>query len=172
MRINEALQVFGLENAKGITQLTMLGLFRELAKKNHPDMGGDTLAMQMINDAWETFKSAYAKDSHWFDWAAAQSKAEYDVTELFREILAKIQHLPGLDLTIAGSWLWIGGDTKQHSEVLNAEGCRFSKKKNLWSWHPPEQGKSRRYRKTVSQSKIYEKYGSQHVPTSGYAAVR
>ena len=172
MRLNEALQVFGLDNAKNMSQMEMQKLFRALAKDNHPDMGGDTLTMQMINDAWETFKTAYQKDSHWFDWAAAQNKAEYDVVELFRDILSKVQHLSGLDLTISGSWLWIGGNTKFHSDILKANGCRFSAKKKLWSWHPPEQGKSKRYRKTVTQDKIYEKYGSQKVSAHSYTTIR
>jgi hypothetical protein len=31
--------------------------FKSLAKKHHPDVGGDTETMQRINHAWDTFKA-------------------------------------------------------------------------------------------------------------------
>ena len=165
MYINEALEVFGLENAKNISQLEMQKIFRKLCMLYHPDQGGDELTMKLVIDAWETMKEAYAKDSHWCDWSAASKKADYSVTEMFREILAKIDHLDGLEINIAGSWLWIGGSTKMHETILKDVGFRNNKKKGLWAWSA---GKNKRkWRKTVSQEKIYAKYGRKTSYTHG-----
>ncbi len=173
MRIAEAMQVFGLENAHGISQFEMEKMYRRLAKENHPDKGGDTLKMQMIVDAWETFKEAYKKDSHWFEWAAAKEKADYDVVEKFRDILSKVQHLEGLILEINGSWLWVRGDTKTHKATLKENGFRFNRKKCEWSWHPTSEndtGKKKWYGKTKTREEIRARYGSQIVSQKFRAA--
>ena len=175
MLIKEALQVFGLSDAKDMTEMTMRKLFLKLSKSNHPDMGGDTLRMQMIVDAWETMQAAYKKDSKWCDWSAASAAADYDVVAMFRDILAKVQHLDGLDLEINGSWLWVGGKTKQHAPTLKENGFRFSRKKCQWSWHPVSEndtGKRKWHGKTKSHDAIRQRYGSQKVNTIRQPAVQ
>ena len=68
--------------------------------------------------------------------------------------------LDGLEVELCGSWLWIGGNTRENKEALKAAGCRWSNNKKLWYWRHEEDGRSwSRGKKTMSQ--IRSKYGSQ-----------
>ena len=72
----------------------------------------------------------------------------------------KLIIIPGLDIELCGSWLWIGGNTREHKEELKALSCRWSKNKKLWYWHHAEEGRKWR-RGTYSMNEIRTKYGSQ-----------
>lgn len=172
MLIGEALETFGLADGIGQTYDTLNKLFKRLLFDNHPDRGGDHMKTVMIIDAWDTFKKTIKKDSKWSEWEASKA-ASYNVSDLFTEILSKIQHLVGLDIKIAGSWLWISG-YQGHETELKKHGCSFSKYKKLYSWHPPNQrkGKGKKYRKTIHQDRIYERYGCEQVHTIHRTAVR
>ena len=60
--------------------------------------------------------------------------------EEFRQIIDLLMKLEGIEVELCGSWLWIGGNTKEHKDALKAAGCRWCSKKKLWSWHHPEEG--------------------------------
>ena len=66
---------------------------------------------------------------------------------------------PGLNVCLAGSWVWIDGDTKPHASELKAEGCRFSRKKVKWYL----KGIPARSRGGVPFSYIQEKYGIEEI---------
>lgn len=85
--------------------------------------------------------------------------AEHD--ELFEQL-----KLEGLTVELCGSWLWIGGDTRQHKETLKAAGCRWSNNKKLWYWHHAEEGRKWR-RGKATMSDIRTKYGSQVFDAAG-----
>ena len=168
MLIGEALETFGIETAKNEDFNSLHKLFRKLSFERHPDRGGDTIGMQVLNDAWDTFRENFQKDPAWTDWAAASKKASYSVADLFREILPKLLVFEGLDIEIIGSWLWIRGETKRwHKELgKNGVGCRFNKRESCWNWSPPSE-KKRRYKKTMTMDYKREKYGSEFVRSNG-----
>ena len=81
--------------------------------------------------------------------------------EEFRQIIDLLMKLEGIEVELCGSWLWIGGNTKEHKDALKAAGCRWCSKKKLWSWHHPEEGQRYSKRGNKDMSYIRTKYGSQ-----------
>jgi hypothetical protein len=127
-----------------------------LAKKHHPDVGGDTETMN--NEYEELFE--ILKSRH--NTAADEQHQTTEAPEGFREIVELLLSLDGLNVELCGSWLWIGGDTKKHKDALKAAGCRWCSKKLLWSWHHAEDGiKWHKGQRTQTMSDIRTKYGSQ-----------
>lgn len=53
----------------------------------------------------------------------------------FPKIVKELVRL-GLNLEVCGSWLWCGGDTIKHKEVLKELGLRYSPGKQLWYYRP------------------------------------
>lgn len=131
--------------------------YRRLAKQNHPDLGGSTEEMQRINAAY----------TEAFDRLQKQHNASHDewhqsteAPEDFINIINELTKLDGLEVELCGSWLWIGGNTREHKEKLKSLGCRWCSNKKLWSWHHEEDG-SRHYRGKSTIDEIRMKYGSQ-----------
>ena len=149
-------------NCKSLEELK--AEYRRLAKIHHPDRGGDTETMKAINNEYEeAFK--VLKDKH--NAAADEFHQTTEAPEEFIEILNKLFKLDGLDIELCGSWLWIGGNTREHKDALKAAGCRWRSGKSKWYWHHAEDGvkwKSGKY--TMGQ--IRAKYGSQHIAGQSY----
>ena len=106
--------------------------YRDAAKANHPDMGGDTATMQRINAAY-TARFEILKNRQ-NETAAADpdgsTKATTEAPDDFINIIAALLKLDGLEVELCGRWLWIGGNTMTHKEALKAAGCRWSQSKN------------------------------------------
>ena len=94
--------------------------YRRLAMIHHPDCGGSTEAMQEVNDEHDRLFEILKKQHN--ERAAAdttgKTRATTETPEEFRRIVDLLLHLDGLDIELCGSWLWIGGNTKQHKEEL------------------------------------------------------
>ena len=130
--------------------------YRRLVMIHHPDRGGDPEIMKQINndhdERFEQLKAGYnatADDNH----KCAETPEE------FRDILNVLFTLDGLEIELCGSWLWIGGNTREHKDALKAAGCTWCSKKKLWSWHHPEE-KRTYHRGKRSIDEIRAKYGS------------
>ena len=139
--------------------------YRRAAMENHPDRGGSTEAMQEINNEY----AARFEELKRVHNAKAQANAEahddstaYTTTECpedFIQIISLLLSLEGLTVELCGRWLWIGGDTRKHSDRLKAAGCRWCSKKKLWSWHHEEDWTF--HSKTPAKMEdIRRKYGS------------
>ena len=131
--------------------------YRRLVKIHHPDHGGDTATMQKINaeykDAFEFLKIKHND-------AADEYHQTTEAPEEFLAIIEALLKLDGLEVELCGSWLWIGGNTRENKEALKVAGCRWSNNKKLWYWRHEEDGRSwSRGKKTMNQ--IRSKYGSQ-----------
>lgn len=146
--------------------------YRRLVMQNHPDRGGDTATMQAINaeyaERFEILKKAHNA-------AADEFHQTTETPEEFRDIIEALIKLAGLNIELCGSWLWIGGNTREHKDALKDAGCRWSNNKKMWYWHHPEDGRTwHRGKRTIDE--IRTKYGSQvfgadgHERT-GYAAI-
>lgn len=137
--------------------------YRLLCMKHHSDVGGDTATMQAINaehdELFEQLKRAHNA-------TADEHHQTTETPEEFRDIIAALLRLDGLEVELCGSWLWIGGNTREHKEALKAAGCRWSSTKKLWYWHHAEDG-HRWHRGKSSMSQIRAKYGSQTYRSSG-----
>ena len=131
--------------------------YRRLANIHHPDHGGDTATMQKINAEY-TERFEVLKNQH--NSSADEYHQTTEAPEEFIDIINQLMKLDGLEIELCGSWLWIGGNTREHKEELKAAGCRWSNNKKLWYWRHPEDGHTwSRGKKTMNQ--IRAKYGSQ-----------
>ena len=86
---------------------------------------------------------------------------EAEKQELLEKIVA-LKQLPGLEINLCGSWVWIGGDTKPQRDVLKSLGCWWAAKKKLWYWHCESETR-RHYKKSIPIEEIEAKYGKQTI---------
>lgn len=131
--------------------------YRRLVMIFHPDCGGSTEAMQQVNADHDAMFELLKK-SH--NASADEAHQTTETPEEFRAIITALLKLDGLEVELCGSWLWIGGNTRENKEALKAAGCRWSKNKKLWYWHHAEDGAHwSRGKKSIGE--IRSKYGSQ-----------
>ena len=146
-------------------------VYKHLAQKHHPDVGGDTRTMQEINAEYEARFEVLKRSQN--EQAAEDTTGKARATtESAGDFIAIIDHLlklDGLEIELCGRWLWIGGDTKKHKEALKACGCRWSSSKKLWNWHFAEDG-DKWHRGSKSMSQIRSKYGSTTFTRGGSSA--
>lgn len=139
--------------------------YRRLASIHHPDVGGDTATMQAINAEYDELHEVLKK-AH--NQQADEFHQTTETAEEFREIIEKLLRMDGLEVELCGSWLWIGGNTREHKDELKSAGCRWSSNKKLWYWHHSEEGRKwHKGSKTMNQ--IRNKYGSQTFRSGGAA---
>lgn len=136
--------------------------YRRLCMLHHPDRGGDLKTMQEINaehdKVFETLKHQHN----------ATSDAAHQTTETaaeFRRVVESLINLPGLEIELCGSWLWVGGNTYQNREALKAAGLRYSKGKKKWYWRH-EEDMTRRSHRSMSMEYIRTKYGTETITSS------
>lgn len=143
--------------------------YRIAALKNHPDRGGSVEAMQAINEEY-TQLFAILKDAHNMraENPDNHTRPTTEAPEEFIAIIEALLHMDGLTVELCGSWLWIGGNTRENKEALKSAGCRWSSNKKLWYWHHPEEG-SHWHRGNKSMASIRAKYGSQTYSSNGVA---
>ena len=132
--------------------------YKDLAKKHHPDLGGEKEAMQEINNQYkEVLTGAYQK--------AGKSITEVD--ELLKKDLQALAALnliigvEGIDVELCGTWIWVTGDTKGVRSQLKEAKFRWAPKKKAWYWRSPDEKKKfYRGRQTYSLQEIRYAYGS------------
>ena len=139
--------------------------YRRLAMIHHPDVGGDVETMQDINAEYDELHEVLKK-AH--NQQADEFHQTTETAEEFREIIEKLLRMHGLEVELCGSWLWIGGNTREHKDELKAAGCRWSSNKKLWYWHHAEEGR-RWHKGSATMNQIRNKYGSQTFRSGGAA---
>ena len=70
-----------------------------------------------------------------------------------------VRLFPELTVEIAGTWVWVSGDTKPRHQELKALGLRWSPKKQRW-YHRGHGGANRR---GMPWDYIRDKYGAERV---------
>ena len=129
--------------------------YKKLAFANHPDRNGDVEVMKAINNEYEEALNNLKLNGNKAD------KESTEVASEFIEIINSIINLEGLVIEIVGSWIWITGNTKEHKEVLKANGFYYASKKKAWYLKPSDyKSKSRKH---YSLDEIKNKYGSTQV---------
>ena len=122
------------ENVKTLDELRRE--YRRLAFIYHPDKGGDTVLMQILNDQYERLSRKLINGNAEF--SEARKEYEQQVSEEMRQRLDRIISLPGIVIELIGSWIWITGNTFAVRETLKGEGYKFSHPKSAWYWHKGE----------------------------------
>jgi curved DNA-binding protein CbpA len=135
--------------------------YRRLAFIYHPDKGGDTVLMQILNDQYERLSKKLINGNAEF----SEDRKEYEqqVSEEIKEMLHRIIFLQGVEIEIIGSWIWITGNTFPIRTTLKSLGFMFSHPKTAWYWHKGEYHK--RNGKVQSMDDMRAFWGSQKIET-------
>jgi hypothetical protein len=145
------------ENVKTLDELRKE--YRRLAFLYHPDKGGDTAIMQIINDQYSWLSKKLINNNS--DFSESRKQYEHDVSDEIRNRLEKIIALPGIIIEVIGSWIWITGNTFPIRDTLKNEGYRFSKPKTAWYWHQGDFYKASG--KLMSMDDMRETWGYQRI---------
>lgn len=123
-------------------------LFKELAKRLHPDCGGDAEEFKaMMNEytaAYNRLKDVHTSKAGQTYKETREEKKTTQTAEQFADLIAAIIHLQGITIEVMGSWVWVTGNTYPYKEILKAAGYNWSRSKKAW-WNAgePLQGKKR-----------------------------
>jgi hypothetical protein len=131
--------------------------YHALCKTLHPDCGGNEDDMKVLNAEY----AALLKEVMQGDCSSEAEASEL----LYRDKIAAIAHLDGLELEIIGKWLWVSGNTYAHRETLKREGFCFAPVKKLWFFRALEYA-TRTRGEAQDINDIRTKYGSEKVPPS------
>ena len=109
--------------------------YRDLIKKNHPDVGGCTESMKTINAEYE-YLFNNVNELGRSRMSAEDLKKDFNsLNDSYREQLEKIIFLNDINIEVIGSWLWLSGSTYQHYDTIKGEGFKWSKSKKAWYWY-------------------------------------
>ena len=96
-------------------------IYKTLAKKLHPDIGGSEEDFKILNEIYNNLieHKIYFSNSSKFD------------IEL-EKIISLILHFENINIELVGSWIWVSGDTKEIKEKLKKIGFKWASKKKMW----------------------------------------
>ena len=128
-------------------------LYKELARKNHPDFGGNVETMQAINAEYDAMILYFAKYGN----KTEKEKAAAEVPERFRKIIEALLKMPYIQVEIVGGWIWLSGNTGLYLRKIKGMGFQYSsKQKRYYLSDGIGKGRASRY----SMERIREIYGS------------
>ena len=136
--INEFKGVEGINEAKKI--------YKNLAKKLHPDVGGDEESFKLLNAIYNDLiehKIYFSND------------IKIDVE--LEKIISLILHFENITIELVGSWVWVSGDTREIKDKLKEIGFKWASKKKMW-FYGEMKGRNP---KEKSMEEIKSKYGSE-----------
>lgn len=134
--------------------------YKELAKKLHPDCGGDAEAFKAMSAEYERAFEAF-KNIHTNAAGETYEKESHETPEAFAEIINRVIHFDGVNVEIIGSWVWLTGSTMLYKDEIKVAGFWWSKSKKAWYWNgSPERSKRRGQ---YSMSELRAKWGSQEI---------
>ena len=133
--------------------------YRRLAMMYHPDKGGDTHLMQILNDQYERLSKKLINSNA--DFSESRKEYEQQVSEEIRDKLDRIIFIQGIEIEMIGSWIWITGNTFPVRDMLKREGFWFSHPKTAWYWHKGEYRKKNG--KIQSMEEMRDFWGSEKI---------
>ncbi len=138
-------------------------LYRELAKKHHPDKGGELETMQAINKEYAYVVRVIATGGNF---TPDEMESEIINAEQYKDAIDAIINLEGISIEICGGWIWVTGNTYLHKVILKASGFYFAHKKVAWYFRSAEYKVKNRHK--MSLADIRTKYGSQQINTRNF----
>ncbi|MCT7532173.1 MULTISPECIES: hypothetical protein [Aliarcobacter] len=111
--LKEFQDIEGINEAKKI--------YKTLAKKLHPDIGGSEEEFKLLNEIYNHLieNKIYFSNS---------SKIDIEL----EKIISLILHFENINIELIGSWVWVSGDTKEIKEKLKEIGFKWASKKKMW----------------------------------------
>ncbi|MDD2448996.1 MAG: hypothetical protein PHS42_03225 [Sulfurimonas sp.] len=123
-------------------------IYKELARKLHPDVGGSNELFKMLNSVYNYILE------HGINFA---DDSEFDLE--LEKIISQILHFENIIIEVVGSWIWLSGNTKEIKDTLKEIGFKWANKKKMW-YYGEMKGRNP---KQKSMEDIKAKYGSQTV---------
>ena len=163
-KLENAIVIFGLENGQYCLS-DVKQVYRKLASANHPDKGGSTETMQLIN-------TAFAELCKYFELnATLDINQETETNHSFDfSFVDTLKTLQGVVIEICGYWVWLSGNTYPHKETISNLGFKFSGAKKSWYWSPTIDT-SKYKRGSKSMKNIRQEFGSKIIKTESQAAI-
>ena len=126
-------------------------IYKQLAKKLHPDMvGGDEESFKLLNAIYTDLIEHKIYFSN-----------EIKIDIELEKIISLILHFENITIELVGSWVWVSGDTKEIKEKLKEIGFKWASKKKMWYF-----GEMKSKNPTPkSIDEIKAKYGSETLKT-------
>ena len=127
--------------------------YRDLAKKYHPDLGGDEQIMKLINAQYhEALKRCNGQT---YDERTYNYKE--DVEQELMDKLHELFKFTRLNISLIGYWIWVTGDTKPFRQALKDVDMTWHPKRKCWYYKPKSW--KRTYRSNGSLQDLAQKYG-------------
>ena len=125
-------------------------IYKTLAKKLHPDVGGNEESFKLLNAIYTDLiehKIYFSND------------IKIDIE--LEKIISLILHFENITIELVGSWVWVSGDTKEIKDKLKELGFKWASKKKMWYF-----GEMKSKNPTPkSMEEIKNKYGSETLKT-------
>lgn len=132
--------------------------YYQLAKRYHPDVGGDNETFKAVGAEYEAIQKLLLKGNNF---TSQNVSNEQNISDAFKAIIDRIIHIPGINIEIIGSWIWVSGNTYPVKEELKNAGFKFQGAKKMWFWHAGDY--TRRGKGEISIEEIRANYGSQNI---------
>ena len=136
--LKEFQDIEGINEAKKI--------YKTLAKKLHPDIGGSEEDFKILNEIYNNLIEHKIYFSNF-------SKIDIEL----EKIISLILHFENISIELVGSWIWVSGDTKEIKDKLKELGFKWASKKKMWFYGEMK----KRNHKEQSLEDIKAKYGSE-----------
>lgn len=110
--------------------------FKQLAKQYHSDLGGSD----------ELFREMYSEYQMLLNKFVNKSFTDIDNEEIsneLRDVLKNVVSLEDIEIEVIGKWIWIGGDTFPHRDILKDNKFFYSSKHKKWYYN----GQTKKLRK-------------------------
>ena len=121
-------------------------IYKNLAKKLHPDVGGSEEEFKILNSVYTDLiehKIYFSND------------IKIDIE--LEKIISLILHFENITIELVGSWVWVSGDTKEIKDKLKELGFKWASKKKMW-FYGEMKGRNPQEK---SMEEIKSKYGSE-----------
>ncbi len=141
--LNEFREVVGINEAKKI--------YKTLAKKLHPDVGGSEEEFKLLNEIYNHLieNKIYFSNS-------------YKIDVELEKVISLILHFENIIIELIGNWVWVSGETKEIKEKLKEIGFKWASKKKMWFYGEMK----RRNHKEQDIEDIKAKYGSETIKSN------
>lgn len=162
-QLSNAIAVFSLNDGQ-YSLNDIKQLYRQLASKHHPDKGGDTETMQLINNAFDEFCTYFAGNE------SLTVNNKDSAVGIDFEFIVQLKSLAGIIIEVCGYWVWLSGNTYLHREIISSLGFKFSGAKKMWYWFPTIDIST--FKRGCKSMKIIRKqYGSKIIETENPKAL-
>jgi hypothetical protein len=128
-KLQNAIKIFGLENNQ-YTLADIKTIYRQLASKNHPDKGGNTESMQLINAAFDELYKFFVDND------VLDVKQDEELHAFDFDFISELKTMQGVNIEVCGYWIWLTGNTYLYKDKIHVLGFKYSKAKKSWYWSP------------------------------------